>query len=378
MDKKLFKYILIIVAAAILMVFALFNTKEISLFLTKLSVILRPVIIGFIFAFILNIPFKKFNKLYGKIPKVNKFKKLVSSLSLITVYILFLAIITAIVLIVIPQLSESIDGFTKNLDTYLSDFESTVNNLLLRITDKIPEDIKLLDYLYNVLEKTPDLVKTIFIGALGFTTSFVNTVIDIVIGLIISVYLLLGKEHLLTQLKKIIYAVFNDKHAKKLSNAIRATNITFSNFISGQLTEAIILGAMCFIGMMIFGFEYKFLISTLIAVTSLLPIIGAFIGTIPSAFILLLIEPMKAVWFVIFIIVLQQIESNLVYPRVVGGKVGLAPLWVLLSILIGGGLFGIIGMLLAVPTMSLIYELTRKTVNTKLSEKGIDIKDSQI
>lgn len=378
MDKKLFKHILIIIALSIIMVFALFNFDKITGFASRLAMILRPVIFGFVFAFVLNNPFRKFQKLYGRIPKVNNHRQLVSSFSLISVYILFFALITAIFFIIIPQLSESIEGFTKNINGYLSNLENTFNDLYEKISKKLPEDSEILDKLYDILAKTPDIIKTIFVGAFGFTTNIVNGVIDVVFGLIISVYFLLSKDKLLNQFKRIIYALFNLKHAQKLSRAIKATNTTFSNFISGQLTESCILGIMCFVGMSICGFEYKFLISTLIAVTSLLPIIGAFLGTIPSAFILLLIKPMKAVWFVIFIIVLQQIESNLVYPRVVGNKVGLPPVWVLLSILIGGGLFGLIGMILAVPTMSLIYELTRKSVNTALKNKGLEIKGSDL
>ena len=378
MDKKLFKFIILIVAISILMVYGLFNLDIIFKVVSTISLVLRPIIVGFILAFILNNPYKKLRNLFNKIPKVNKFKKITKSVSLITVYLLFFAFLTLIILVVIPQLVESIAVFKDNINGYLANFEANFNKLYTEISDKLPENSELLDKLYSILKQTPELIKKILVGAFDFTTSFVKTTIDVFLGIVLSIYFLSGKEILLNQLKRIIFALFKEPRANKISRAFNTANTTFSNFIIGQLTEAFVLGSLCFVGMVIFKFEYKFLISTLIGVTSLLPVVGAFIGTIPSAFILLLIDPMKAVWFVVFIIVLQQLESNLIYPRVVGNKVGLSAIWVLLSILIGGGLFGIIGMLLAVPTMSLIYELTKKSVDTSLKTKGIKINDSKI
>ena len=195
-------------------------------------------------------------------------------------------------------------------------------------------------------------------------------IVDIFLS-IISIYFLTGKDKLILQSRKIIVALFKEKTSKKILNAISVTNDTFSNFVSGQLIDAFILGTLCFIGMNIFKFEYAFLISLLIGLTNIIPIVGPFLGTIPCAFILFLINPIKAFWFVVFIILLQQIDSNIIYPRVVGNKVGLPALWVLVAILIGGGLFGIIGMLVAVPTMSIIYDLTRKKVNETLETKKL-------
>ncbi len=371
MDKKLFRFIILIVALSILMVFALFNLDIILNVVATVSLVLRPVIVGFIIAFVLNNPYEKTRSLYNKIPKVNKFKKLTNNFALITVYLMFIALITVLVLVVIPQLVESVSVFKDNINGYLANFEANFNKLYAEISDKLPENSELLDKIYSILQQTPELIKKILVSAFDFTTSFVKTTIDVFLGIVISIYLLAGKDTLLNQFNRIIFALFKEPKAKKISGAFNTANTTFSNFIVGQLTEAFVLGSLCFVGMVIFKFEYKFLISTLIGVTSLLPVVGAFIGTIPSAFILLLIDPMKAVWFVIFIIVLQQLESNLIYPRVVGNKVGLPAIWVLFSILIGGGLFGIVGMLLAVPTMSLIYELTRKSVNSSLKTKGI-------
>ena len=162
---------------------------------------------------------------------------------------------------------------------------------------------------------------------------------------------------------KVFFALFKEKTAENISSTLSLISQTFSNYIAGQIIEAFVLGTLSFIGMTIFGFEYPLLISVFLGVTSLIPVIGPYIGTIPSAFILLLISPLKAFWFIIFVIGLQQIESNIFYPRVVGTKVGLPAIWVLVAVLVGGGLFGIIGILIAVPTMSVIYDLSRKRIS---------------
>ena len=153
----------------------------------------------------------------------------------------------------------------------------------------------------------------------------------------------------------------------------KISNEAFSNYIGGQFIEAIIIGVLCFIGMLVLKMPYALLISVLVAVTALIPIFGAFIGTIPSAFIILIIDPMKALWFVIFIIVLQQVEGNLIYPKVVGSSLGLPPIWVMLAMIIGGNTFGLIGILLGIPIFSVIYKVFKEFVDKRLNYKNINI-----
>lgn len=374
MDKKQFKFIFGILALSILLVFVLWNFSYFLALLSKILMILRPIIIGFVLAFILNKPYKRINNLYSKIPKKKKHSEIISLLTLITVYALFFAFTIGVILIVIPQLVSSIEDFGKNINNYLVNFKNTTEKLYSRFNENLPENFNILDKLYGYIEKAPEFLKTLFISAFGFTQSLISMIVDIFLSIIISIYFLTGKDKLILQSRKIIVALFKEKTSKKILNAISVTNDTFSNFVSGQLIDAFILGTLCFIGMNIFKFEYAFLISLLIGLTNIIPIVGPFLGTIPCAFILFLINPIKAFWFVVFIILLQQIDSNIIYPRVVGNKVGLPALWVLVAILIGGGLFGIIGMLVAVPTMSIIYDLTRKKVNETLETKKINVK----
>lgn len=373
MDKKSFRYILFIITFSILIVFALWNIKGLLSIISNLLTILRPIIIGFIIAFVLNQPFNKLKVLFSKIFKKSKTGRAANSFAIISVYLLLLFILTAIIIIIIPEFSKSILLFSSNFDIYIENFKNLTNDIFENLNATLPSNIDLIEKLSTYIEEIPSIAGKIFIGAFGFTTSFIGTIVDIFLGLIISIYFLIGKNKLLLQSKKIIFAFFKEEKSKKLMALYSEISNTFTNFITGQIIEAFILGSLCFIGMSIFRFEYAFLISVLIGITNIIPIVGPFIGTIPSVLILLLVNPIQAFWFIIFIVILQQLESNLIYPRVVGTKVGLPALWVLVAIIIGGGLFGILGMLLAVPTMSIIYDLTRKNVQEKLKSNNLNI-----
>jgi predicted PurR-regulated permease PerM len=188
-------------------------------------------------------------------------------------------------------------------------------------------------------------------------------------GLIFSIYILADKEHILSQINKLTFAYLPVKIAKRVKEIAKITSDIFTKFISGQATEAVILGVLCFIGMSVFKFEYPLLCSTIIAVTSFIPIIGSIIGCIPAVFILLMIHPIKALWFIVFIIILQQIEGDFIYPKVVGDSIGLPPLWVFFAIIAGGGLGGVLGMILGVPTASVLYKLLSSDANKKIKLK---------
>lgn len=374
MDKKLFKSLLGLIIISLLCVFALWNYKTIGSMLSTLLTILRPVIIGIAIALVLNSPTVKLGSLYRKtlFKKAKKDKtKVCNILGLISSYIILLGFLSVIIFVIVPELFTSITELSSNIDGYFENFTTWLNNLLAKIDTHTPNDFQLIDEIYKVFQGLLSNADSLLKGLLGVTQGVFGVVVDIVLGLVVSVYLLSGKKRLYTQFKKICFAAFAKNTADKILDTVKLSYRTFSNFISGQLTEALILCVLCYIGMTVFGFEFALLISFIIGLTSLIPIVGAFIGTVPSAFLLLLIEPIEAVWFVIFIVVLQQIEGNLIYPHVVGHKVGLSSLWVLLAIIIGGGLGGILGMLIGVPCMSIAYELISEAVQKKLDKKNI-------
>lgn len=373
MDKKTRRRIWFAVAGLILFAFLLWNYKITFEIISKLFAVIRPIIIGGAIAFILNKPMNRIYKIYdwigekfhGKKKKYEPKENILSVLSLVSVYIMFFAIIAIIILVIIPQLKDSIKFFADSFETYYANFVNFVNRLDLSFL----KDPKFITKANEALTKISEQLPEILMKTFNATSGVINGVVDFVVGFVFSVYVLADKKRLKRQASKVFGSVMSDNVYSNTLKFYRLASDTFGGFINGQLTEAVILGVLCFIGMKIFGFEYAVLISVIIGITNIIPIFGPIIGTVPGALILLFVNPMHAVWFVVFIIVLQQLESNLIYPRVVGNSVGLPPLWTLIAITIGGGLFGLLGMLLSVPFMSIIYTTVREITTFILKKK---------
>ena len=200
---------------------------------------------------------------------------------------------------------------------------------------------------------------------------------NVVVGFILSVYMIGNKTKLLSQLHSVSHAFMSEKVYKKCSETMRLIIRIFSSFITGRFVDSAIIGVLCFIGMQIFGFAYPMLISVIVGVTNVIPVFGPFMGAIPSAFILLMVDPMQAVWFSVFILVLQQIDGNIIDPRIVGNSIGLPPMWSMLAIFVGGGLFGIFGMLVGVPFFAVVYTLVQKETARRLRIRNESNKPSQ-
>ncbi len=225
----------------------------------------------------------------------------------------------------------------------------------------------------EILQGIGQILSGVLNGIVSTTVSATSTIINFSIGFVFAIYMLLTKESLIVQIKKILYSIMKKEKVEALISVGRLTNITFNKFFTGQLIEAVITGGLCVIGMVIFRMPYPLLIGTIVGITNMLPVVGPFIGAIPSAFIIFMVDPKQAFWFVIFILALQQLESNLIYPKVVGTSIGLSALWVLIAITIGGNIAGAIGMLVAVPSMAVIYKLVAGAVNSRLAKRNIDI-----
>jgi predicted PurR-regulated permease PerM len=220
------------------------------------------------------------------------------------------------------------------------------------------------------LEKVALQIPSFIPKAGAWTANLLGVIFDILVGIIFSIYILASKHQLKESAKKLAAKIFSPRAYKRVHKYTSLTVTTFSNFFNGQLLEAYILGMLCFIGMTIFQFEFTVMISVIIGLTNLIPIVGPWIGTIPSFLLILLVDPPKALWFLLFIVALQQFESNVIYPRVVGGSVGLPALWVLFAVLVGGGFFGVIGMLIGIPLMSIIYTSVTDFLKAPPSEDG--------
>lgn len=361
----------------VVLAFLLLNIKEVIKILDNIMIIINPIILALAMAFVLNILMKIFeNKIFCFLDKQkNAFlRNMKRTLSILSTFLFVIGMIVGITLFVIPQFIESLSTLIDAVPGYLNSFEKMVDSHLSSIEImKVIQD-SVIDAWREVLQVAGKLIGKSVTGILSVTVNITNMIFNFVVALVLAIYMLANKEKLILQSKKLLYASLKKDVVDKILEVGKLTNVTFSSFIGGQCTEAIILGILCFIGMNIFRMPYALLISVLISVTSLIPVFGAFIGTIPAVFIILIISPIKAIWFVIFIIVLQQLEGNIIYPKVVGSSVGLSAIWVMVAITIGGSAFGLIGMLIGVPTVSVIYQLVRKATNDKLNKKGIRVK----
>jgi predicted PurR-regulated permease PerM len=335
---------------------------------------ISPFTVGLAIAFVLNIPMKLFEeKLFNFKSKKSTFflKKLKRPLSILATFILVFGLLIGFTLFVIPQFAESVSTLVSAVPDYVRSFDALINSYV-----DSSEFLKQLGE--ELLNTWQDFVKigSTFLGnslssllvmTLGFTTSIIN----FMLSLVLAIYMLASKEKLIIQIKKMMFAFLKKDTAQRIIHIGEIANITFYRFVAGQFTEALIIGSLCFIGMSIFSMPYPLLISVIIAVTSLIPIFGAFIGTIPAAFIIFIIDPIRALWFIAFIIVLQQFEGNVIYPRVVGNSIGLSGLWVMFAMVIGASTFGILGMLLGIPLCSILYQLLRMAMYKRLNTNKI-------
>ncbi len=376
MQKSTLTRTLFLITVAILICVAIVNFSHLSSFFTGLLGILSPILLGLAMAFILNIPLKLLERLWDRIDKNHSRRShgIIKRITCIGLCLLALAgIVIALIFAVFPQLKNSILGLVNSLPI-LADRANGYWQYLVgfmgRYGFKLPE--------INInADKILGMVKEYFTehGHMWIDISFdvvsgvITAIFDIILATVIAVYVLAKKEALAAQLNKLLSAIMSDEHKKSLLRISSLCSRTFTGFITGQLLEALILGGLCLFGMLAFRLPFAVLISTLIGVTALIPIFGAFIGIALGAFFILLVDPVKAIWFVVFMIVLQQIEGNLIYPKVMGKSVGLPGFWVLIAVTIGSS-FGILGMLISVPLCSVAYSLTGQIVKDRLEKKN--------
>lgn len=372
MKYKTRKDIIIIISYIALVIFALVNFSKIFAFLGKVISIFSPFLLGIILAFVLNV-LNNFieKKIFGKIKpsKIwNKIKRpLCITLSLILVFLTIFFVMN----LLIPQLKNSASLFTDTLPAYKEDIIGILNKFDVdeSTVNKVGE------YLDNFGKVITDYIKGNSKDVITVTTEVATSVVNIIskgiITLVFAIYMIAQKETLSRQINKVMKAYLKPKTINKINTVGTLANKTFSNFVTGQCLEALIFGSLVFVGMLIFRFPYASTIGVLLGFTALIPIFGAFIGTAIGFILIMMVSPVKAILFVVFIIVLQQIEGNLIYPRVVGKSIGLPGMWVLLSVTVGGSIGGILGMLIATPLCSLLYALFTKMVNDRLKSNKI-------
>lgn len=338
--------------------------------------IIRPFLVGGMIAFVINIPMgfyekKLFERRNGK-PVGKYLEKAKRGISLVLAYLSVVLVITVVAVTVIPQLAATLGMLANQLPVFYTNMIGRLEILL----EENPQAIAVLESMEMPSIDWKETINTVVsflkngLGSMLSSTvmvasSIISSTVNFFIALIFSIYLLTQKEKLQDQFQRLLKAYTKPKIYKTTLKVFRLLNQNFSNFITGQCTEAIILGLMFVVCMTIFGFDYAVMIGVLIAFTALIPIVGAFIGCFVGAFLMLVDDPVKAFWFVVLFIVLQQIEGNLIYPHVVGNSVGLPSIWVLAAVTIGGSLMGIFGMLVFIPLLSTVYMLLREDVNKR-------------
>ena len=334
--------------------------------------VLEPFILGGAIAFVLNILVNKIEKYLDKWMKKRR-PKLVRFMAIILSLLIFILVIVFTAFLLIPELIENIQMLMGSIPGLIGDAQNSILKLLDKYPDIQSEISKMFAEAGSVSTIISNVLNYFITGAIGFIGSLVSSFITIFTAIIFAIYMLAQKEYLIRGTKKVLYSLLNKKHADKLVEIGTLANKIFSKFISGQCLEAIILGTLMFIAFTISGFPYALMLAVLTAITSLIPIFGALIAMVIGAILIGIGNPVQAIIFVIVFQVVQQIEGNFIYPRVVGASVGLSPLWTLLAITVGGNLFGISGILLGLPVASVLYALIKEFVNGRLKNKAIKI-----
>lgn len=388
--------LLLVIIISIIIFYCLTNLSYIWKAAAALVKLLMPVIYGLVIAYLLN-PLMVFYsncfyKLFGrKIPEEDerrqrRYRKFTKAVSIVLAMITGFLIITVLLWLLIPQVVNSIVTLVNTLPDQAQDYYHKVSkwvmdnpylanqfqDALLHVTDSLDEWIQkdLFPWLQTGLLPNVNSLASMFASGVF---SVLGVLYNLMIGCIVAVYLLLGKDRFLAQAKKLIYAVFGKKQADVILHYGRMTNDTFSGFIVGKIVDSAIIGVLCFIVMWILKLPYPLLISVIVGVTNVIPVFGPYIGAVPSALLILLVNPVQCVYFVIFIIILQQLDGNVIGPAILGESTGLTAFWVLFAILLFGGLWGIAGMIVGVPLFAMIYRLLKDYLELRLYHKSLSM-----
>lgn len=368
-------YALGVIVISMVLIVAIFKFSSLTAIVSKVISVFTPLFIGITLAYVLN-PVMVFieNKMLSKVFKKLK-RSRIRMISTVMTILFFIGVVAGLLAFVIPEIIDSVTSLAKNIPSYASNIKDWIQLRLSeneQITSFFTGQIdKITDYLssISVADTVYDVFTTLTNSFIGIVTALVN----FFIGLIISIYLLFDKEKLMAQSKKFMYATLPKKSCDSFFGLTSKINEIFMGSIVSKIVDSVIVGLACFFGMIILKMPYPVLISVIIGVTNIIPYFGPFIGAIPSALLILFVDPMKMVWFVVFMVVLQQIDGNLIFPKLQGDSTGISPLWALLAITVGGEFFGIIGMLLAVPVFAVIYMVTKILIEKKLRIKAMPV-----
>lgn len=387
LNKTNVKKILGIVAFGVLLLVGAMHLDIVLQVLQKGIALLKPFVVGGALAFIMNVLLRQIEeRLFAPLNRKNFpwWNRSRRAICIVLTIILLSGLIFVLLFMIVPEIVRTGQMLAAQLPEQLDRFFAWIQNWMTSL--QIPmETFQTIDIDWNkVVSVVTNSIKdgglAVFNTTVGITSSVVGWVMNLFLGAVFSIYLLLQKEQLGAQLTNAMMAFLPKERVEKILEIGRLSNRIFGKFVSGQCTEAVILGVLCFIGMTIFSMPYAMMVSVAVGATALIPMFGAFIGSFIGAFLIMMVDPMKAVWFLVFIVVLQNLEGNLIYPRVVGKSVGLPGIWVLVAVTIGGSLWGVMGIILSVPACSVLYSLFRQLVRDRLRKKrlpAIEIEEAE-
>lgn len=337
---------------------------------SSMSALLLPFIVGFTLAFLMA-PLQNF--IEKKLLKnLNVSKRIKRGLSTFSSLILTLSALISLFIVVTPQLISSINTLIDQIPSYIDSTNTFIDQLIIQLNIEAEATVFLQDITAQVLQNINQLGREFLPNLLSMSINLLTLMFRLIIGIIIAVYMLLEKERFVNQVSKLVLALVPSEDAKIVFKVSNLAKDKFNKFILGKTVDSIIVGILSFVVMSILQWPYALLISVIIGITNMIPVFGPFIGAVPGVLILFIVSPSIALWFILFIIILQQIDGNIIGPMILGDSLGLPTLWIMFAIIVGGGLFGVLGMFLGVPVFAVIYVIIKETVALKLKDKGIE------
>lgn len=374
-DIKL-KNQLIISTYIMLFILFIFKPTLIPGIISKFITAFKPFIIGGVIAFLLNLPMKLIEeKIVRPLCKKNKsLSKMSRIISLVCTIVIVVILMWIFISYIVPQLADSLRSLTNDIPKYISGLQNEIMNKVDQLDMLKNTSFDIQAMIQKFLAFVQNFINMFISNVFNFTIGITNFFMNLFLGIIISMYILLSKEKLILQFKKLIYAFLNENKCERIMYILKLTNNKFSKFILGQSMDGLILGTAFFIVFSLLKIPFALLISIMIPILNFIPIFGTYVGIGISAFIILMVEPRTVLLFLFLVFTIQQLDGKFVYPFVVGNSLGLSPLWILLAIVVGGNLFGVVGMILGMPLTSVVYELSSKAINDRIKKKDITFK----
>lgn len=367
-------YAFLVISSSIIVYLMVSQAEDLKIKFSGMIATMQPFIIGSAIAYIINFILNFYEKVVFELKYVNKLnRKYRRGIGLLLSYLTAIIVISLFMQFVLPQLVDSIVGLANNIPQYVND----ASHVITEISEKFNLESK---YMNMIVEKWNELLNYIItlltnlIPVIGnFIMTLGSSILNIIIGIIVSIYILIDKEKFIALSRKVTFSIFSAERSKRIVELAQRSNETFGKFLSGKILDSLIIGILTFIILTIFKMPYILLISVVIGITNIIPFFGPFFGAIPSAIIILCVSPIKALWFIGIILVIQQIDGNIIGPKILGDSIGISAFWILFSLLIFAKFLGLIGMIIGVPIFAIIYSIIKENVERRLKAKGLPV-----